>query len=281
MLNNVGRKNVVRRLACLLLIVAVASTACSREGGGDELDTVVEPPPLRLIHVDESPTPTTTFTDPVVGPGGPQERGDADGGVPAPQTPAESSAAPAGPVVDLPDGAVFDLEKIGDLLAAQPDGASLLPDRPTTTTTVFPDTRPVLPARVGEPYMLVTNYDDRILDRSGTEGYYPSHPVELQIGSWQPLPEHPSFPGPAYRVIVEFRHAEKLSASNNQNVYFMIYCAVAPDLEAKALKYRGVQANGYLYQRYAVLDDDGRWRVEAASPRNEAIAPGRGGSKLC
>ena len=75
MLNNVVHKNVVRNLVSLLLIVAVASTACSRDGGGDELDTT-DPPPLRLVHVDESPTPTTTFTDPVVGPGGPQERDD-------------------------------------------------------------------------------------------------------------------------------------------------------------------------------------------------------------
>ena len=146
----------------------------------------------------------------------------------------------------------------------QPDAASHLP---------------FLPARVGEPYMLVPNYDDRIIDRSGTSGYYPSHPAELQIGSWRPLPEHPHYDDPGYRIIVEFRHAEILSASNNQNVHFVIYCFVAPDLQAQALKYRGVHANGYLYQRYAVLDDDGRWRVETGNPRNDSV--GRGGNAIC
>ena len=277
----------MRKTVLVLLTVLMVASSCANNPG-DELGTP-DPPPLLLVHVDESPTPTTTFTDPVVGPGGPIEASDVDGGVPAPQTPAEgapvpqapaeSSAGPAGPVVDLPDAAVFDLEMIGALVAALPDGASLLPERPATTTTVFPETRPVLPARVGEPYMLVPNYDDRIIDRSGTSGYYPSHPAELQIGSWRPLPEHPHYDDPGYRIIVEFRHAEILSASNNQNVHFVIYCFVAPDLQAQALKYRGVHANGYLYQRYAVLDDDGRWRVETGNPRNDSV--GRGGNAIC
>ena len=268
----------MRKTVLVLLTVVMVASACASNDTA-ELDVDVDTPPLRLVHVDEGPTPTTTFTDPVVGPGGPVEAGDVDGGVPVPQTPAELSAGPAGPVVDLPDAAVFDLDMIGALVAASPDGASLIPERPATTTTVFPDTLPVLPVRVGEPYMLVPNYDDRILDRSGTAGYYPSHPAELQIGSWRPLPEHPHYDDSGYRIIVEFRYAEILSASNNQNVHFVIYCFVSPGYQAQALKYRGVHANGYLHQRYAVLDDDGRWRVEVGNTVTDSV--GRGFNKLC
>ena len=64
----------MRKTVLVLLAVVMAASACASNDSVDELD--VEPPPLQLVHVDEGPTPTTTFTDPVVGPGGPQERGD-------------------------------------------------------------------------------------------------------------------------------------------------------------------------------------------------------------
>ena len=65
----------MRKTVLVLLTVLMLTSACA-SNDGDELDVDVETPPLRLVHVDESPTPTTTFTDPVVGPGGPQERAD-------------------------------------------------------------------------------------------------------------------------------------------------------------------------------------------------------------
>ena len=65
----------MRKTVLVLLTVVMAASACASNDTG-ELDVDVDTPPLQLEHVDEGPTPTTTFTDPVVGPGGPQERND-------------------------------------------------------------------------------------------------------------------------------------------------------------------------------------------------------------
>ena len=65
----------MRKTVLVLLTVLMTASACASNDSA-ELGPVVEPPPLQLVHVDEPPTPTTTFTNPVVGPGGPQERSD-------------------------------------------------------------------------------------------------------------------------------------------------------------------------------------------------------------
>ena len=66
----------MRKTVLVLLTVLLVASACASNDGDGELDVDVDTPPLQLVHVDEGPTPTTTFTDPVVGPGGPQERND-------------------------------------------------------------------------------------------------------------------------------------------------------------------------------------------------------------
>ena len=65
----------MRKTVLVLLTVLMVASACASNDTAKR-DTGVDTPPLQLVHVDEGPTPTTTFTDPVVGPGGPQERAD-------------------------------------------------------------------------------------------------------------------------------------------------------------------------------------------------------------
>ena len=63
----------MRKTVLMLLTVLLVTSGCA-SNDSNELDIGVDTPPLQLVHVDESPT--ITFTEPVVGPGSPQERDD-------------------------------------------------------------------------------------------------------------------------------------------------------------------------------------------------------------
>ena len=99
----------MRKPVLVLLTVLMAASACA-SNDSDKFEPAVEPPPLQLVHVDESPTPTTTFTDPVVGPGGPQERDDT---TPLPPPVTYPSTAPDGVAVTEPQTVALGLMLCG------------------------------------------------------------------------------------------------------------------------------------------------------------------------
>ena len=98
----------LKTVLVLLIVVMVASACASNDTA--ELDVDVDTPPLRLVHVDEGPTPTTTFTEPVVGPGGPQERNDTSS--PPPVTYPSTGPTATYPSTGPDGGAVTDSQTV-------------------------------------------------------------------------------------------------------------------------------------------------------------------------
>ena len=99
----------MRKTVLVLLTVLMVASACASNDTA-ELDVDVDTPPLRLVHVDEGPTPTTTFTDPVVGPGGPQERDDTSS--PPPVTYPSTGPTATYPSTGPDGGAVTDSQTV-------------------------------------------------------------------------------------------------------------------------------------------------------------------------
>ena len=118
----------MRKTVLVLLTVVMVASACASNDTA-ELDVDVDTPPLQLVHVDEGPTPTTTFTDPVVGPGGPQERGDTSS--PPPVTYPSTGPSATYPSTS-PDGA----RTHGPTTASEPVEEPAAPAGDTTSTTV-------------------------------------------------------------------------------------------------------------------------------------------------
>lgn len=285
----------------IVLAMTMLAAACSSDGGGDELivdttttaavpETTVADDTDDATTTTRAPATTTTFLDPVVGPGGAQE------GEVVTTTTHAADGHTHGDEFVIPE---TDPEVIEEYVESLPEGAPVIPEavtapattaQPTTTTTEPPSTTappeeevvvdlPRLPERVGEAYELIPNRDDVIVaNQAGSGGYIPSFPVALQIGSWTPLPESDREDENGYSIVVGFRLLPSLSASIGVDVHAVELCFVSP-FDKRNARSAGVHANGMLFERYAVQDEDGRWRVEVRTVTGHS--PGRGGHDPC